>query len=112
MKKQLQVLIRQEINQFKIAYANGDHDRSFLHLGRAHIISQNSTLWHLYIHWLMFWYAFSRRDSFEIRGQILRLLVTVPGHMLGKVPKGNIGWSTVSLTEEMKLPPDIENLFH
>lgn len=55
----------------------------------------------------MLHYALSQMNLTEVRGQVLRLIVTLPGHALGKVPQGNVGWSFVGLTEEMPVPEDI-----
>ncbi len=99
-----------EISKFKEAKARGDHRACFHHLGRAHVLSQSSTLSHLSIHFLMMGYAIERRDTKEILGQILRILVTVPGHLLGRVPVGNIGWSTVGLVQRMPIPEDLKKV--
>lgn len=65
---------------------------------------------HLYIHFLMFFYAISKEDLREISGQLLRLAVTVPGHLFGRVPKGNIGWATIGLTDEFPIPDDLKEI--
>jgi len=55
-------------------------------------------------------YAWKRRDLIEVRGQVLRLVVTIPGHILKKVPKGNTGWSTVGLNQVLPIPSDLQNI--
>ena len=80
------------------------------HLGRAHVLSQRSVMLHLYTHVLMLKYAIAQGDFREVLGQLLRLVVTAPGHMIGKVPVGNIGWATVSLTQPMPVPADIQEV--
>ncbi|WP_408096349.1 DUF3703 domain-containing protein [Peredibacter sp. HCB2-198] len=87
-----------------------DDDKIRHHLGRAHVLSQNSVTKHLYVHWLMFAYALKNMDLKETFGQLLRLFVTIPGHMMGRVPRGNIGWSTVGLTEVMQVPEDLKSV--
>lgn len=99
-----------EAQLYHQAFSLGDDQKCRLHLGRAHILSQWSTLHHLKIHWLMFTYAWKRKDYSEILGQTLRLTVTIPGHLLGRVPMGNIGWTSVGLLEQMPLPEDLKNL--
>ena len=81
-----------------------------LHLGRAHVLSQNSTWKHLSVHVLMLGYAVRTFDMNETFGQLLRLVVTIPGHLIGRVPRGNIGWSTVGLTQVMQVPEDLESV--
>jgi hypothetical protein len=105
-------LMKNEISKFKSAHTAGDHQASFHHLSRAHILSQSSPSSHLFIHWLMFRYAIGRKDYKEISGQALRLIVTLPGHLLGRVPVGNIGWATVGLTEHLPLPEDLKEVMN
>lgn len=100
-------LLLKELQLYTEARAKKDHDSCYKHLSRAHIISQARWFHHLYIHFLMFEYSYRRKDFKEFGSQFLRLIVTVPGHLLGKVPRGNIGWGTVGLTEVMPLPEDL-----
>lgn len=99
-----------ELQFYRLALTSKDNTKVRHHLGRAHVLSQNSTLKHLYVHALMFGFALRTFDLKETFGQILRLVVTVPGHMIGKVPRGNIGWSTVGLTQVMQVPEDLESV--
>ena len=99
-----------EISEFQIYKANRNHQKCVEHLGRAHVLSQSSMLSHFYVHWLMLGYALRNKDTPEVRGQMIRLLVILPGHLIGRVPKGNIGWSSVGLTQEMPIPDDFKHL--
>ena len=56
-------------------------------------------------------YAKSRKDWREVKGQIIRILATIPGHLFKTIPKGNTGWSIVPLTEKKPLPDDLKKLF-
>lgn len=100
--------LQEELDLYRKANSAADDELVRHHLARAHILSQSSTLTHLYIHVLMFSYACKKRDFPEVAGQILRLIVTIPGHLFGKVPQGNIGWSTVKLTVSMPIPEDLK----
>lgn len=102
----------QEIHEYENASSSKDLEACIYHLGRAHIISQQSFFLHLYVHWIMFCFAFACLDFREVVGQVLRLLATLPGHLFRRLPKGNIGWSSVGLTEEMDIPEDILELMH
>jgi hypothetical protein len=82
------------MNEVKISSAAKDYAELRYHLGRAHVLSQNNPWKHLWVHWLMFKAAIRNLDFHEIQGQLLRLVVTLPGHLLGRVPEGNIGWSS------------------
>lgn len=100
----------EEQKLFRLALLKGDHRQVVFHLGRIHILSQNSVTRHMTTHFIMFLYALMKFDIKEVFGQIIRLVVTIPGHMIGKVPKGNIGWSTVGLTEVMPVPEDLKKV--
>ena len=102
--------IEKEVSEFRVHESNGNHQKCREHLGRAHILSQTSMFSHFYVHWLMLCYALRSKDTPELRGQMVRLLVILPGHLIGRVPKGNIGWSSVGLTQEMPIPDDLKRL--
>ena len=38
----------------------------------------------------------------------LCLLITIPGHILRKVPIGNTGWSDIGLVQTMPIPEDLD----
>lgn len=101
-------LLVTEIAKYQSARAKLDHELAFRHLGRAHILSQGRWIHHLYIHVLMFEYAWKRKDFHELGGQVLRLIATVPGHLIKRLPTGNIGWSTVGMFQKMPIPEDLK----
>lgn len=107
MHKELFPVLLNELNKFKAERAARNLSKCEVHLGRAHILSQKSAFLHLCVHYVMFIHAFGKRDLKEMRGQVLRFLLVVPGHLFGKVPSGNTGWATVGLTESMDLPKDL-----
>jgi hypothetical protein len=100
-----------ELRFFRLELEKLNYEKCSYHLSRAHIISQLHTFSHLHVHWIMLMYSIKRKEYSEMSGQILRLLVTLPGHMLGRVPYGNTGWSDVGLTQELPLPDDLKYLF-
>ena len=102
--------LMKELTLYTEARAKNQHDLCLKYLGRAHIISQYKWFNHFYIHFLMLEYAWSRKDGKEIYGQIIRGLATVPGHLFGKLPRGNTGWSSVPLTKELPVPSDLKHL--
>ena len=101
----------QEIELYRTALKGSNPEQAVFHLGRAHILSQLSVSAHLMVHWHMFNYALLSLDAKEIAGQVLRLVVTVPGHVLGRVPWGNTGWTSVDLTKPMAIPEDLKVYF-
>lgn len=100
----------QEINLYQKASLNKNWEEVVYYLGRAHILSQTYPLSHLYVHFLMLFSSLRFFRLGEILGQILRVFVTLPGHAIGKVPHGNIGWSSVPLTQEMDIPEDLKSV--
>ena len=55
----------------------------------------------------MFAAAVRRRDGQEIVGQVLRLLLAVPGSTSGRYPAGNTGGADVSALSPMAVPDDL-----
>lgn len=104
-------LLVKELTLYTQARASKNHEQCVYHLGRAHILSQYKWFHHFYVHFLMFEYSWSRSDWKEICPQIIRMAATIPGHMFKKLPKGNTGWSSVGLTQEIALPEDFKKLF-
>ena len=79
-------------------------------LQRAHVLAQPDIALHLRVHVLMFQVAWALRDGRELRGQVLRLLLTPIGHLSGRLPLGNTGTSDVSAYQPMALSPDLDRL--
>lgn len=100
----------QELELYRKASLNKNWEEVVYYLGRAHVLSQSYPFSHLYVHFLMLFASFRFFRLGEISGQLLRVFVTLPGHIIGRVPRGNIGWSTVPLTQEMDIPEDLKPL--
>lgn len=81
-------------------------------LQRAHVLGQRDIGPHLRVHLLMLLAAWALRDGRELRGQLLRLVLTPIGHLSGRLPIGNTGTSDVSAFKPMALPPDVAQLLH
>lgn len=99
-----------ELVLYNEARAEGKHGLCFKHLGRAHIIAQSRWFHHFYVHFLMLEYAWKRKDFKELFGQIIRMAATIPGHLFGKLPVGNIGWASVGIFERMPIPEDLKSI--
>ncbi len=104
-------LYQSEIQNYHAARELGQSGAARLALGRAHIISQKSPLRHLQTHCLMFSHSLRPIDLKELWAQLVRILLTLPAHLMGRIPVGNTGWSDVPLTKPMPLPKDLEALF-
>lgn len=103
--------MNQEINLYSSAIKSKDMKKAVYHLGRVHILSQLSVFSHLAVHFIMLSFAIRSLDFKEVCGQVLRVVVTIPGHILGKIPWGNTGWTSVELTKPLPIPEDLRQYF-
>lgn len=69
-------------------------------LEEAHLASQPFAWPHFVVHWKMFKLAFLYRHWGELFGQIPRLILAIPGSLLGMAPKGNVGSTKMGIFEE------------
>ena len=109
--KVLKQVIQNEIDLYLEARRRKIQSLCVHHLGSAYILAQKSVVIHLIVHTLMLVHTCSRRDIKEIKGQLARIIATVPGHVCNKLPRGNIGWASVSMFERMDIPSDLEPCF-
>ena len=84
-------------------------DRCFIHLERAHVLSQRMTLRHTYVHGLMLAAGMLRGDWREVIGQVLRMFASLVFSRLW-VPLGNTGRARVSAFKPMPVPEDLRHL--
>jgi hypothetical protein len=91
------------------AAAEGNSERAFGHLARAHILGQRFTLRHVHVHWLMLRLGLAVRDRREVVGQLSRIVAAAIFSRLW-VPAGNTGRANVSALEPMPIPDDLRRL--
>jgi Protein of unknown function (DUF3703) len=94
----------------EVARRTGDVHNQWRHLERAHILSQPLAGLHFRTHGAMLAASLRRRDLREIAGQLLRLLLAVPGSISGRYPVGNTGGADVSAFSPMAVPEDLRPL--
>ncbi len=82
------------------ARAAGDPPRCLAFLERAHLIGQGMFAWHWRTHWQMLSLAISQSNGQEI-----------VGHLLGRLPLGNVGSTRMGTFDTAPLPDDIVRLF-
>ena len=70
-------------------------------LEAAHVLGQTALPPHWRSHTAMLRYALALRDAREAAGQLLRLALVPLGHLLARLPLGNIGRSHVSAFRPM-----------
>ena len=76
----------------------------------AHVVGQHQVPLHFDSHRRMLALARETRDWGEVAGQLLRMALLPLGHLLGRIPLGNIGRSTVPITREMQPPETVQVL--
>jgi len=97
-------------NAATTARRSGEAPTEWRHLERAHILSQPLAGLHLRTHGAMLTASVRRRDGREIAGQLLRLVLAVPGSVSGRYPVGNTGGADVSAFSPMAVPEDLRPL--
>lgn len=107
MRPELQAAFTAELRLASEHDVRGDHARAWHHLERAHVLSQAHAGPHVWAHMQMLMHAWRQRDSREIVGQLVRVLVAAPGSWLGRAPLGNTGGANVGLLTPMPLPDDL-----
>ncbi|HEY6133092.1 MAG TPA: DUF3703 domain-containing protein [Rubrivivax sp.] len=90
----------------------GDLAAAFSQLQRAHVLAQRDFGPHLRVHLRMLSVAWARRDGTEVRGQLLRIVLTPLGHLTGRLPRGNTGASSVSAFAPMAVSAELAQLLN
>jgi hypothetical protein len=109
-RERLQQAWAAEMGAARTARGEGDTQREWSHLERAHIISQPIAGAHVRTHAAMFGAAVRRRDRREMVGQVFRIVVAGPGSLTGRYPVGNTGGANVSAFRPMEIPDDLRAL--
>jgi hypothetical protein len=92
------------------ARRSGDLPNTWVHLERAHVLSQPWAWPHIRVHAAMLRTAAAATDLREIGGQLTRLAVAAPGSWSGRYPSGNSGRARVSMFAPMNVPDDLESI--
>lgn len=104
--KNIAPVVKEEIQLSQVANSKGENDRAFNHLENAHVLGQESTYWHVKVHFLMFVWSIRNRSSKEFFGQILRIVGALTKTAIGLVPIGNTGGSNISPFKKLPLKPE------
>lgn len=107
-KNHLTAAFRSELTQAKKARADGEMEREWQHLERAHILGQYRATQHFQVHVLMMFFSLRHFQILEFLGQIPRLVLSIPGSLTGLAPKGNTGGSNVGIFQPMEIPSDLK----
>ncbi|MDI1274278.1 DUF3703 domain-containing protein [Polaromonas sp.] len=79
-------------------------------LEAAHVVGQQQFALHWASHTAMLRFALQTRDFGEAVGQVLRLALVPPGHLLQRLPDGNTGRATVSALAPMPVDARLSRL--
>ncbi|GFZ81068.1 hypothetical protein GCM10011531_09020 [Aquaticitalea lipolytica] len=110
--KQLKTAYYKEIDLYLIALENNNFTVAWYHLERSHIIGQSYPIEHTYSHWLMLKFGLNQKDTSEVFGQLLRLVVGGWKSFINHVPHGNTGGANVPPLRKMPIPNDIKIIFN
>jgi hypothetical protein len=108
--KHLKQAYNEELKLYSFCLENKHFSNAWYHLERSHIIGQSYPIEHTYSHWLMLKFGFRQKDTKEVFGQIIRLLVGGWKSFINHVPLGNTGGANVPPLKRMPIPNDIEKL--
>lgn len=107
---QISLAFDTEMQSAAQARVAGHYAQCMTHLERAHLIGQSRFTWHWRVHWHMLSLALSQSDGKEIIGQLARLSLVSLGHLLGRLPQGNVGSTRMGAFETAELPGDLTEL--
>lgn len=110
MTPELRVRFRQSLRFAESHSSLGEYELAFAHLETAHILGQQFLIPHVMVHLRMLRIGLARRDNREVSGQMVRLMATLPGFILGWVPLGNTGGANVSAIKPMPVPEALSGL--
>ncbi|GGD13210.1 hypothetical protein GCM10011368_13960 [Hyunsoonleella pacifica] len=108
--KHLKQFHRKELGHYRYYLVNKQYSNAWYHLERSHIIGQSYPIEHTYSHWLMLKFGISQKNTKEVFGQIIRLIVGGWKSFINHVPLGNTGGANVPPLRCMPIPNDIEKL--
>ncbi|CAM3308525.1 DUF3703 domain-containing protein [Shewanella violacea] len=107
--KNIKPYVETELNLARKAYAAGHYSHAFKYLENAHVIGQESTYYHVKVHYIMLFWALRQRNLGELLGQAFRVVGAATKTAFGLVPSGNTGGANVSPFKVMPISPKHAN---
>ena len=108
--KKIKPYVEEELKLYSLDSKEGRHTIAFKHLENAHILGQESTFFHVKVHYLMFLLAYRQKNIHELIGQIVRIVGALIGTGIGAIPRGNTGGSNISPFQTMAINPEFEKI--
>ncbi|SMY34170.1 DUF3703 domain-containing protein [Photobacterium andalusiense] len=95
--------VKRELIRSYRAQKRADSVAAFRYLENAHVLGQESTYWHVKVHYLMLCWAIKQRDIKEVIGQLIRIVGAALLTAIDGVPMGNTGGSNVHALKVMPI---------
>ena len=108
LKKNLSKYFKAELDKANSSILNGDYQKGWYHLERAHILGQPFPVAHSSVHWKMLCFGFKIKNYKEVLGQIPRLIFGGVKSFVGIVPIGNTGGANVPPLKPMEISDDLK----
>lgn len=102
--------IKANLVEARVFRRHGEWGQCWELLEDAHILSQPWGWWHTRVHTAMLLAGWKARDSREVRGQLVRLVVGGPASAVGRYPVGNTGRARVRATQPMSVRSDLAEM--
>jgi hypothetical protein len=110
MTAEIRDAINRNMGDARKARKEGLWDVCWSLLEDAHVLSQPWVSPHIRVHASMLAAGWQSRDSREVRGQLLRLLVGGPASAVGRYPAGNTGRARVSAIQPMPMREELAEM--
>jgi hypothetical protein len=107
----LQPYYQEELKAYQLECLQGNLERAWQHLERAHIIGQRYPYAHTYVHWKMLQFGIRIKSGKEVLGQIPRLIFGGVKSFVGKVPVGNPGGANVPPLKPFPIEDELRDIF-
>ena len=89
--RRIRTSVQRELDAAREADSQGLAQIAFVHLERAHVLGQASTVEHVRVHLRMFVWAARHRKTGEALGQLWRIAAAALMTGIGWLPEGNTG---------------------
>ena len=99
-----------ELQDYHASMEQGQISAAWRHLERAHIQGQAYPREHTVAHGKMLAFGIRTKNTWEIIGQLPRLLVGGIKSWAGTIPVGNTGGANVSPISPMPIPGDLKQI--
>ncbi|AFL80114.1 Protein of unknown function (DUF3703) [Aequorivita sublithincola DSM 14238] len=102
---------KSELLKYKTEFDLGNLKSAWNHLEAAHILGQQYSYAHTFVHWKMLKFGFKIKSGKEIMGQIPRLIFGGAKSFVGKVPTGNPGGANVPPLKPFPINRNLQDIF-